>query len=95
MGWTKSENKETEILQIGVLTMMIPVRCFTCGALIGDKWESFARRVKNGEAPNKVLDDLGLTRYCCRRMILSNVEVIDEILKYYENTSKKEANRDV
>jgi len=69
--------------------MMIPVRCFTCGALIGDKWEDFARRVKNGEMPDKVLDDLGLTRYCCRRMILSNVDVIDEILKYYENSYKK------
>jgi len=68
---------------------MIPVRCFTCGALIGDKWEDFARRVKNGEMPDKVLDDLGLTRYCCRRMILSNVDVIDEILKYYENSYKK------
>ncbi len=69
--------------------MMIPIRCFTCGALIGDRWEEFARRVKSGEKPDKVLDDLGLVRYCCRRMILSNVEVIDEILKYYEETYKQ------
>lgn len=69
-------------------TMMIPVRCFTCGALIGDKWEEFARRVSSEENPKKVLDDLGITRYCCRRMILSNVEIIDEIIKYFE-TSKE------
>ena len=57
---------------------------FSCGALIGDKWEEFARRVKAGEDPGKVLDDLGVKRYCCRRMLLSHVEVIDEILRYYE-----------
>lgn len=69
--------------------MMVPIRCFSCGKLIGDKWEEFAKRVKNGEQPGKVLDELGLTRYCCRRMILSNVEVIDEILKYYEQLERK------
>lgn len=63
---------------------MAPVRCFSCGSLIGDKWERFAERVKNGEDPAKVLDSLGVTRYCCRRMLLSNVDVIDEILRYYE-----------
>jgi len=52
--------------------------------LIGDKWEEFARRVKAGEDPGKVLDDLGVHRYCCRRMLLSHVEVIDEVLRYYE-----------
>jgi len=64
--------------------MMIPVRCFSCGSLIGDKWEKFAERVKNGEEPAKVLDSLGVTRYCCRRMLLSNVDVIDEVLRYRE-----------
>ena len=31
-----------------------------------------------------MLDDLGVTRYCCRRMLLSHVEIIDEIIKFYE-----------
>lgn len=70
--------------------MMVPIRCFTCGALIGDKWEKFARRVKDGENPGKVLDDLGLNRYCCRRMLLSNVDVVDEILRYFEAGYKEE-----
>jgi len=70
--------------------MIIPVRCFTCGKLIGDKWEEFARRVKSGEHPGKVLDSLGLTRYCCRRMLLSHVEIIDEIIKFYEVRSESE-----
>jgi DNA-directed RNA polymerase subunit N len=70
--------------------MMIPIRCFTCGKVIGDKWEEFARRIKNGEKPKDVLDDLGVTRYCCRRMLLSNVEIIDKVLKY---SSRKEGAR--
>ena len=64
--------------------MIIPVRCFSCGKVVGDKWEPFARRVARGEPPKEVLDDLGLERYCCRRMLLSHVELIDEILKFYE-----------
>lgn len=69
--------------------MIIPVRCFTCGNLVGDKWQDFANRVKNGEKADKVLDDLGLKRYCCRRMLLSHVEIIDEFLKYAEVASQK------
>ena len=68
--------------------MIIPVRCFTCGKLIGDKWEEFTRRVKAGEDTKKVLDSLGLKRYCCRRMLLSHVEIADEILKFYEEKGK-------
>ncbi|MEM2875730.1 MAG: DNA-directed RNA polymerase subunit N [Candidatus Bathyarchaeia archaeon] len=69
--------------------MIIPVRCFTCGKVVGDKWEEFASRVKAGEDPSSVLDRLGLDRYCCRRMILSHVEFIDDILKLYEGTRRK------
>ncbi|MHA1238538.1 MAG: DNA-directed RNA polymerase subunit N [Candidatus Odinarchaeia archaeon] len=62
--------------------MIIPIRCFTCGALIGDKWEEFKKRIENGEDPKKVLDDLGVKRYCCRRMFLSHIDLIDEIIKF-------------
>lgn len=75
------------------MALMVPVRCFSCGALIGDKWEEFARRVSGGESPKGVLDDLGITRYCCRRMILSNVEVIDEVLKYFEAAGNESPRR--
>ncbi|MBN1329053.1 MAG: DNA-directed RNA polymerase subunit N [Candidatus Heimdallarchaeota archaeon] len=69
---------------------MIPVRCFTCGKLIGDKYEDFERRVASGEDPGKVLDDLGLDKYCCRRMIVSHCDLIDEFLQF-EYPRKKEA----
>ncbi|MCK5403185.1 DNA-directed RNA polymerase subunit N [Candidatus Bathyarchaeota archaeon] len=68
--------------------MMIPIRCFTCGKIVGDKWEEYDRRVKSGEKSNKILDDLGLTRYCCRRMLISNIEIIDEVLKYNKKEEK-------
>ena len=58
---------------------MIPVRCFTCGKVIADVWEEFKERVKK-EEPKKVLDELGIDRYCCRRMLLSHAELIDEIV---------------
>jgi DNA-directed RNA polymerase subunit N len=70
--------------------MIIPVRCFTCGKLIGDRWEEFAKRVEDGESPKDVLDDMGLKRYCCRRMLLSHVEVIDEIIKFFEAKRMRE-----
>jgi DNA-directed RNA polymerase subunit N len=69
--------------------MIIPVRCFTCGKLIGDVWEEFARRVKTGENPDEVLDSLGIKRYCCRRMLLSHVDIIDEVLRFYEEAEKR------
>jgi DNA-directed RNA polymerase subunit N len=64
--------------------VLIPVRCFTCGFVIADKYSEYRERVKRGEDPAKVLDDLGVKRYCCRRMIVSNVDIIEEILPYYE-----------
>jgi DNA-directed RNA polymerase subunit N len=63
--------------------MMMPVRCFSCGAVIADRWEEYDTRVnKNKEDAAKVLDDLGIKRYCCRRMFISNVELIDELINF-------------
>ena len=62
--------------------MIIPVRCFTCGKVVGSFWEPFITRVNAGEPADKVLDELRLERYCCRRMLLSNADLIDEILPF-------------
>jgi DNA-directed RNA polymerase subunit N len=44
------------------------------------------RKSKNREASSEeisgILDDLSVTRYCCRRMILSNAELLEEILPF-------------
>ncbi|MFW5987595.1 MAG: DNA-directed RNA polymerase subunit N [Methanohalophilus sp.] len=61
---------------------MLPVRCFTCGKVIANSWEDYKRRVEQGESPAAVLDDLGVTRYCCRRMILAHVELVDVVAPY-------------
>ena len=62
---------------------MMPIRCFSCGAVIADKWEVYDKRVnKEHESAEKVLDELGVKRYCCRRMFISNIELIDEFMQF-------------
>ncbi len=61
---------------------MEPVRCFTCGKPLGDKYEEFKKRVEGGENPKDVLDDLGVERYCCRRMVLTGTDFTGEIMKF-------------
>lgn len=62
--------------------MIVPVRCFSCGNAVGDYYEEFKKRVSEGESPEKVLDDLGLTRYCCRKTLLTSSDLVDEVMKY-------------
>lgn len=67
--------------------MIIPVRCFSCGAVIADKYKAFNER-KDNEDPKKILDDIGAKRYCCRRMILSQLDLIDEVVEFDEKCLK-------
>ena len=62
--------------------MIIPVRCFTCGTVIGELYEKFLQRVEMGEKPDEVLDTLGLDRFCCRKMIVAHADLIDEVIPY-------------
>jgi len=64
--------------------MLVPVRCFTCGNLIADKFEEYQTKIKSGEEPAKVLSSLGFKRYCCRRMLLTTVETIQQVVPFYE-----------
>jgi len=45
-------------------------------------WEDFKLRREKGEDPKKILDDLNISRYCCRRMLLTHKEIIDELNPY-------------
>jgi len=69
--------------------MLVPVRCFTCGNLIADKFEDYQIKVKSGENPGKVLDSLGISRYCCRRMLLTTVETIQQVIPFYEAIQRR------
>uniref|UniRef100_A0AC34RKH0 DNA-directed RNA polymerases I, II, and III subunit RPABC5 n=1 Tax=Panagrolaimus sp. JU765 TaxID=591449 RepID=A0AC34RKH0_9BILA len=62
--------------------MIIPVRCFTCGKVIGNKWDEYLDLLKSGYVEGDALDQLGLRRYCCRRMVLSHVDLIEKLLNY-------------
>jgi len=62
--------------------MFFPMRCFTCGAVIGNLYDTYAKQVKEGKNPARVLEGMGIERYCCRRMFLGHVEVMDKIVKY-------------
>ena len=85
--------------------MIIPIRCFTCGEVVADKWIAYVTEVQNrknevekeldptkaildlqyidltkekGEKSieGEILDEMKLHKYCCRRMMLSNVNII-------------------
>ena len=62
--------------------MIIPIRCISCGKPIAQVWEEYKARVEKGEDKKKVLDELGLQRYCCRAIFLGHVDLIETIAKY-------------
>ncbi len=76
--------------------MIIPVKCFTCGKVIGNKYDYYQKEVRRRKAtldmnemdvvyltPDNVkktpeglvLDDLGLTKLCCRRHMMTHVDI--------------------
>lgn len=76
--------------------MIIPIKCFTCGNVLADKYrfyQSEIRRYKIQQGldvekviyltkdnvektiEGRVLDDLGLNNVCCRRHMLTHVDI--------------------
>ena len=64
------------------IRMIIPVRCFTCGKVIGNKYDSYIEMLNAEYSERDALDELGLRRYCCRRMVLTHVDLIQKLLLY-------------
>ncbi|MCS7093839.1 MAG: DNA-directed RNA polymerase subunit N [Candidatus Aenigmarchaeota archaeon] len=62
--------------------MLFPIRCFTCGKVIAHLWEEYKKRVEKGEDPAKILDELNVKRYCCRRIFLTHVEIFEKIARF-------------
>jgi len=62
--------------------MIIPIRCMSCGKPVAHLWETFKKKVADGEEPGKVLTELGLERYCCRALFLGHVDLIEQISKF-------------
>ena len=76
--------------------MIIPIKCFTCGKVLADKYNYYLTQVRKiKESRNmdvnkvvyltkefidktpegEVLDKLGLTKMCCRRHMLTHVDI--------------------
>jgi DNA-directed RNA polymerases I, II, and III subunit RPABC5 len=76
--------------------MIIPIKCFTCGEVLADKYRYYLEQVKSkkmkrgiqsetilyltkentSKTPEgEVLDELGLTKMCCRRHLLTHVDI--------------------
>lgn len=76
--------------------MIIPVKCFTCGKVLGNKYRFYQREINKRKisksleidkiiylnednmdktAEGEVLDLLGLNKYCCRRHMLTHVDI--------------------
>jgi len=58
---------------------MIPVRCISCGKPVGHLYEEYKKRADAGEDRGKVMDELGLKRFCCRQLFMAHVDLIKEI----------------
>ena len=62
--------------------MLVPVACFSCGKTISHKYEIFIEKVaeaKGNVDTKKLLDDLGLRRLCCRTVVLSTVDISQDL----------------
>jgi DNA-directed RNA polymerases I, II, and III subunit RPABC5 len=62
--------------------MIVPVRCFTCGKVLANKWETYLGLLRADYTERDALDELALKRYCCRRMMLTHVDLIEKLLHY-------------
>jgi len=61
--------------------MEFPVRCFSCGSVVGHLYEKYKEAVKT-KTPEVALDELGVRRYCCRRMFISHVDIVGQVTRY-------------
>lgn len=62
--------------------MIIPVRCISCGKPVAGLWDKYKERTAAGEQPAKVLNDLGLERYCCRALFLTHRDVLADVARF-------------
>jgi DNA-directed RNA polymerase subunit N (RpoN/RPB10) len=73
---------------------MFPVRCFSCGSVVGKKEKSYQQLLENGTSPKDALDSLNISRYCCRRMFLCHYDVVDKLNLFPQpDQSKKETKK--
>jgi len=62
--------------------MIVPIRCISCGKVIADKWKPTLKRFLAARRRKKVLDELGVKRFCCRAVFLTSVNLIEDISRF-------------
>ncbi|MEM0160337.1 MAG: DNA-directed RNA polymerase subunit N [Thermoplasmata archaeon] len=72
--------------------MIIPVRCYSCGRVIASDYMNFKEKVdeirkKENRDPTveeikSIFEQIGVRRYCCKRMIISHIDLIDEVIPF-------------
>ena len=62
--------------------MIIPIRCFSCGKLIADIYQPYLDLLEKGVPSDEAFKQLGINRFCCRRMVVAHVDLIDDLLRF-------------
>lgn len=60
---------------------MKPIRCYTCGKILGNKWICIGKYLQDKIPLKEIYEKIGIRRYCCKRIILTSVD--DSILDTY------------
>ena len=50
--------------------------------MIAHVYEQYKEDIETGKDSDKALDDLGMERYCCRRMFVGHVDLVDEVAPF-------------
>ena len=50
--------------------------------MIAHKWEEYKQLVADGKTDSEAMDAVGLKRYCCRRMYVGHLDLIEEVAPF-------------
>jgi DNA-directed RNA polymerase subunit N (RpoN/RPB10) len=67
-----------------------PIRCVTCGKVIGQKWHPYQRALEAGLSYEEALNKVGLSRPCCRLRMRNPAKIVfPETQETFEDTFEK------
>lgn len=75
--------------------MIIPVRCFTCGKVIAQKYNRYMELQNSGMNTDAVYREIGIQKICCKRMFACHVDVAEYAGQYTDLPDKVERTKNV